>query len=306
VSSWDVFHSDRMEVERGLSTPQVRAARAAGSIREDDLVRAAGSSAPWSRFTELPELNAPESSAAPEMAAEPTPEPAPEPEPEPLDGGDEAFAMELDPDGLLDATYDNPLPSDGFDEEDPEEELGPIDPRDEDEEAADFTLARGSAETIEELDLAAMVDVAFQLVLFFLVTATTILYKSLEVPKPNPDKEQQEPVAQGKRTLEEMKKEFILVQIDAAGAFKLDGEPIAQEALLEKMRRAREETARKTMLLSADFTTMHLKAVFAYDAANDIGLGIAIARPADPAGGGVTPVPSTPAPAPASKKAAGG
>ncbi len=32
-----------------------------------------------------------------------------------------------------------------------------------------------------------MVDVAFQLVLFFLVTATTVLYKSLEVPKPNPD-----------------------------------------------------------------------------------------------------------------------
>ena len=32
-----------------------------------------------------------------------------------------------------------------------------------------------------------MVDVAFQLVLFFLVTATTVLYKSLEVPKPNPE-----------------------------------------------------------------------------------------------------------------------
>ena len=32
-----------------------------------------------------------------------------------------------------------------------------------------------------------MVDVAFQMVLFFLVTATTVLYKSLEVPKPSPE-----------------------------------------------------------------------------------------------------------------------
>jgi hypothetical protein len=34
------------------------------------------------------------------------------------------------------------------------------------------------------------------------------------------------------------------------------------------------------MLLSADATTPHRNAVLAYDAANDIGLGIAIARPA--------------------------
>ena len=61
------------------------------------------------------------------------------------------------------------------------------DPLEEDEEAAAFTLSRGDPEKVEELDLAAMVDVAFQLVLFFLVTATTVLYKSLEVPKPNPE-----------------------------------------------------------------------------------------------------------------------
>jgi len=60
------------------------------------------------------------------------------------------------------------------------------DPQEEDEAVAEFTLSRGSAETVEELDLAAMVDVAFQLVLFFLVTATTVLYKSLEVPQAEP------------------------------------------------------------------------------------------------------------------------
>ena len=38
------------------------------------------------------------------------------------------------------------------------------------------------------------------------------------------------------------------------------------------------------MLLSADFATLHRNAVLAYDAANEIGLGIAIAKPKEPKG----------------------
>src|SRR5262249_54933018 len=132
-----------------------------------------------------------------------------------------------------------------------------------------------------ELDLAAMVDVAFQLVLFFLVTATTVLYKSLEVPRPNPDT----PAAgatQGKpSTLNDLKNDYILVEIDAGGAMQIDHEPVAAStpALVERLRSARESTGRKAMLLAADATTPHRNAVLAYDAANEIGLGIAIARP---------------------------
>ena len=55
---------------------------------------------------------------------------------------------------------------------------------DEDDEGA-FSLSRSATEKIEELDLAPMVDVAFNLVLFFMVTATTVLYKTLEIPKPS-------------------------------------------------------------------------------------------------------------------------
>ena len=56
-------------------------------------------------------------------------------------------------------------------------------PRPSDDE--DFSLSRSGPTTVEELDLAPMVDVAFQLVLFFMVTATTVLYKTLEIPKPS-------------------------------------------------------------------------------------------------------------------------
>ena len=63
---------------------------------------------------------------------------------------------------------------------------------------------------------------------------------------------------------------------------------------------AREATDRKAMLLSADFYTPHRNAVLAYDAANEIGLGIAMARPVEPG------APPTPAPAPTPKPAGGG
>jgi biopolymer transport protein ExbD len=156
------------------------------------------------------------------------------------------------------------------------------DPLEEDEAVAEFTLSRGSAGKVEELDLAAMVDVAFQLVLFFLVTATTVLYKTLEVPKPNPESSATAPAAQGRsKTLDDLKDDFILVEIDPAGALKIDRDPVpaVMNVLVERLRTERERTGRKAMLLSADFSTPHRSAVLAYDAANEIGMGIAIARP---------------------------
>jgi biopolymer transport protein ExbD len=140
--------------------------------------------------------------------------------------------------------------------------------------------------TVEELDLAPMVDVAFQLVLFFMVTATTVLYKTLEIPKPTADPPPGA-VAQGhSRTLDDFQDDYVLVEIDATGAMKIDRQPVPADltTLAERLRSAREKTGRKAMLLSADFATPHRHAVLAYDAANEIGMSIAIARPKAPQG----------------------
>ena len=286
MSSWDIFHSDRLTVERGLSTAQVRAGLASGAIREDDLARPAGGVDPWTRLPDLPALTGTGPGADGGEAIDPGA----------AAGGAE---IDLDPERRLSTGVDNPVPLDGvrYAESD---DLGPFDPEDEDDEAAEFTLARGSSETIEELDLAAMVDVAFQLVLFFLVTATTVLYKSLEVPKPNPE-QQQEAASQGKKSASDLQNEYILVKIDAAGSIQVDSEPVKPDALLEKLRKAREDTGRKSMLLTADFNTMHRNAVLAYDVANEIGLGIAIARPAEPPPGSAPPAGAAPAPPAAAK-----
>lgn len=188
-----------------------------------------------------------------------------------------------------------PLP---FDEEELEAEFDgedEYDPLEEDEAVAEFTLARGSAERVEELDLAAMVDVAFQLVLFFLVTATTVFYKSLEVPKPSAEAPP-EAAQQGQaNTLEKLKEDFILVEIDPAGTLKIDRQPVdgslTRESLASRLRKLREDTGRRSMLLSADYVTPHRLTVLAYDAANEIGMGISIAKPAAPGGKANAPPP---------------
>ncbi len=425
MAIWDVFHADSLELERGLSTESIRAAVAEGSLRDDDLVRPAGTTVAWARIGDFPELTAPP--AVPEIetdsVAESAPEsglrmegppavteppgriragraesapigsapsdfelradhlgdvpesdvPAPspststasppawlelggetddvtfpvisdrpdeqpppkappslrarEPEPEyaarsawvwPEDeaeegdevgrrgeepgGGDfdeqieildEADGLEiLDEDGLgvpsafsREAVGGNGashvalpvVPSRDWNEDRPPVEGGGDE---------DFTLSRSGPMTVEELDLAPMVDVAFQLVLFFMVTATTVLYKTLEIPKPTTD---QAPgaVAQGhSRSMEDLQKDYVLVEIDAGGAVKIDREPVPGDvdAIAERLRSARDKTGRKVMLLSADYATPHRNAVLAYDAAIEIGMGISIARPNPPQG----------------------
>ena len=322
MATWDIFHSDRLEVEREISTEAVRAGLSGGAISEDDLVRPSGVNAPWTRIGDRPKLF-----AEPAPASVPPPAPPPEPEPIAERGGDDSIEVDIEfepdeeepeivpePPGALvvaehevirdvpstpskksEGAYsefdlsvrklssdtDRPVSSaevircdDDLDEE--------ADPLEEDEAAAEFTLARGRSETVEELDLAAMVDVAFQLVLFFLVTATTVLYKSLEVPKPNPDSRPPEAATQGNaKSLDDLRGQYIVVQIDPAGAVKIDNEPVKAElsAMVERLRALRRPD-RNSMLLSADFATPHKSAVLAYDAANEIGLQIAIAKPA--------------------------
>jgi biopolymer transport protein ExbD len=169
--------------------------------------------------------------------------------------------------------YDDPIRDIDFDE---------YDPQDEDEAAAEFTLSRNRAETVEELDLAAMVDVAFQLVLFFLVTAQVVLFKTLEVPKPNEDKPPDAAVQARAKSIDDLEKDYILVEVDAAGTIKIDRQPVAasRPVLVEKLRKTRQDTQRKAMLLSADFATRHENAVLIFDVANEIDLKIAIAQPA--------------------------
>lgn len=315
MAAWDVFHSDRLELVRGLSADQIADGLASGEIRDDDLARPSGTNTPWARIADLPEL------LQPPKPDEPTPTPGDEPRLDesktvempapapildwPVDEDEEEEEEEVKPPvGAEPITPAWELTEDDLDQEGRDVERSasrvslPVvasrdhgdrpefDEGDDEDDEATISLTRAGPATVEELDLAAMVDVAFQLVLFFLVTATTILYKTLEIPKPSSDPPP-DAVAQGRqRTLDELQEDFILVEIDAEGNVQIDREPVAAEMsdLVERLRTSRETTGRTTMLLSAEFTTPHRNAVLAYDAANEIGLAIAIAKPTPPQG----------------------
>ncbi len=147
----------------------------------------------------------------------------------------------------------------------------------------DFTLTRGRTETVEEIELAAMVDVAFQLILFFLVTATVVYLKTLNVPTPDPD--EQEQALQQVQPPEDQEDDTILVRIDESSEILVDDELVAPDvdALIEALRRARDRTGRTLMLLDASYQTPHRIAILAVDAANEIGLAFVVARPQPPA-----------------------
>jgi biopolymer transport protein ExbD len=415
LANWDVFHGDRLELERGLTTTAIREALARGDLCDDDLVRPAGTTVAWTRLvdmSQLLELAEPSSQPnvhppAPESSGSSVPNPAASivaPDDFEFQTGDsgpspvlpsaqgralrapDLFELQAAPDDVAFPVINDELteskralagskgpevpPSGGWvwaedaDDEDQEEEdddfverreivekvgadgleiidddeidAGPEvgfvvvdEPAEESDishlalpvvsssdwndtgalaevpEEDGFSLSRSGPMTVEELDLAPMVDVAFQLVLFFMVAAQTILYKTLEIPKPTTE---QAPAAvtQGRsRTLDDLKDDYILVEIDSSGAMKLDRQPIAANmtTLVERLRSAREATRRKAMLLSADFATPHRSAVLAYDAANEIGLGIVIARPTSPQGPAPRLLPAQPS-APAAAKTA--
>jgi biopolymer transport protein ExbD len=396
LAHWDVFHADRLELERGLDTAAIRRALESGDLRDDDLVRPAGTSVTWSRLAELPELTesespSPDLSNASPASADPAAHQPAVAAPEPSDfeveskdiGADLADSpatlrspdwVELrnDPDDVAFPVINDappgpasivrtpngfePCPPEGWEwAEEAEEEdadfgeaigeshdsdtggleildddsaiapsvAGPISEVDrlsqssrlalpvvesrgwdgdlaaEDEDEADLSLSRSDPERVEELDLAPMVDVAFQLVLFFMVTATTVLYKTLEIPKPS-NEQAPAAVAQG-RSLADLQDDNILVEIDASGAMKIDREPApaSMEALVERLRTSREKTNRKSILLSADFATKHKDTVVVIDAAHEIGMNIVIARPAAPQGPAPSMLAQPPATAPA-------
>jgi biopolymer transport protein ExbD len=383
MANWDVFHSTRLEVERGLDDAAVRAALAQGDLTEDDLIRPAGSGSPWERLgdrldvliVEPPASTPPQGSTTDVVPPPPRPvEPPARPDAtewsteildragwkehetvedddvdiEALKSGpdfeqvdpetstpallafvDDEDDEDDDEEGLkilddeepapaadayskpasagpilppLESAVAIPVPGPAplpFDEEELEAEFDgedEYDPLEEDEAVAEFTLARGSAERVEELDLAAMVDVAFQLVLFFLVTATTVFYKSLEVPKPSAEAPPEAAQQGNANTIEEKMKDFILVEIDPTGVLKIDRQPVdgalTRESLASRLRKLREDTGRRSMLLSADYVTPHRLTVLAYDAANEIGMGISIAKPAAPGGKANAPPPA--------------
>lgn len=144
-------------------------------------------------------------------------------------------------------------------------------------EPGETTVAFERVDVPEDvMDMTPMVDVVFQLLIFFMMTAAFSLQKSLELPPSSP----QDPTAQS-MTLEDLDNEsdFVIVRIDHENNVTVDGQDAPSEhELLSKLREAKGgiartgQAARTGLLVLADPECRHEAVVMVLDAGNAVGM----------------------------------
>lgn len=127
-----------------------------------------------------------------------------------------------------------------------------------------------------EMDMTPMVDVTFLLLIFFMVTASFSLQKSIEQPVQKQDK------PSTNVTMEEFEDnpDFVVVQIDEFDTFRVitaefDEEAPSEQELLVKLRRARQGGGGQIptkLLVAAHGDTSHGRVIMAMDAGTEVGM----------------------------------
>lgn len=141
--------------------------------------------------------------------------------------------------------------------------------------------ARGRAGGQEaEMDMTPMVDVTFQLLIFFMLTASFVMQRSQQHPKQSEDKG-----TQAATSLEDIQEDpdYVTVRIDSFGAFHVSAaawgdelEVPSHQELLVKLRQARQgdgsgrQPTRLLVIASAD--AIHDRVVLAVDAGAEVGM----------------------------------
>lgn len=122
----------------------------------------------------------------------------------------------------------------------------------------------------DEMDLTPMVDVTFQLLIFFMITASFAMQKSIETPNQDPD---QQGATQTVQNLEELKDSSIIVQISADNSITVDDEPVSSVAVLpELIRKLMREEQKGEMVIKSSSSAQYRTVVQTIDAANDAGI----------------------------------
>ena len=114
-----------------------------------------------------------------------------------------------------------------------------------------------------------MVDVTFLLLIFFMVTASFSLQKTIEVPAPKQD---QKGAAQS-LTIEELQSNTIFVKIDERNGIFVDEVPAGEPSkLADILTQARLTTLRTEVAIDAHPEALHETVVLVIDAATAAGM----------------------------------
>lgn len=143
---------------------------------------------------------------------------------------------------------------------------------DDDEDDDDGFSIRSADSEFEEMDLTPMVDVTFLLLIFFMITASFSLQKSIQVPPPNPD---EDGVSQSLQTLDDFREESIIVEIDNNNGIYVDDTKLSNPAEIVQAildRRDADGKPKSELVLSAHKAARHETVVAVVDAANEVGM----------------------------------
>tara|TARA_R110002111_G_scaffold257026_1_gene324890 strand:- start:16298 stop:17272 length:975 start_codon:yes stop_codon:yes gene_type:complete len=146
------------------------------------------------------------------------------------------------------------------------------DEEDDDDDDDDGFSIRSAESEFDEMDLTPMVDVTFLLLIFFMITASFSLQKSIQVPPPTPE---QDGVSQSLQTLDDFREESIVVEIDNNNAIYVDDTKLSNpsdivQAILD--RRNQDGKPKSELVLSAHKAARHETVVAVVDAANEVGM----------------------------------
>ncbi|GIX03117.1 MAG: hypothetical protein KatS3mg113_0123 [Planctomycetaceae bacterium] len=138
-----------------------------------------------------------------------------------------------------------------------------------DAEEARFTLPK-RAPADDEMDLTPMVDVVFQLLIFFMVTASFSLQKSISMPTPD---QQKKGASQALQMPEDWQDVAVMVRIDDKNVVTVDDEVVADLSdLADRMRDLMRREQKSETIIIADGAALHRTVVSVIDAANAAGM----------------------------------
>ena len=134
-------------------------------------------------------------------------------------------------------------------------------------------MAGAKKMAVEDLvDMTAMVDIVFFVLIFFMVTSMEGVYSSIDMPSPDPQKM----ASSGKRSVSDFQsdKEYVIVRIDRDNTLWLnDTEVPSQQELLVRLREIRQSnSAPNRMLVLGNSEAKHGTVVEVLDAGSDVGM----------------------------------
>ena len=140
-------------------------------------------------------------------------------------------------------------------------------PRKREDDEEEFGLRKADTE-FEEMDLTPMVDVTFLLLIFFMITASFSLQKTIEVPPPDPDEEG----ATAQTQIDEIMEESVRVEIDEENIILVDDEPCEAEDLIDILGDKLAIEDKNELVLEASEKSLHDTVVKVFDAAHEVGM----------------------------------